>query len=1145
MPALINNIQIQIDSDKKLAATSAASLRFFDDSVQNKYAYCDFEELLKRKQLDVNLFKKNPNLGLTIESDIAEHAKWVYKNIYSVAYPNSKNLAKIRPVHGIQHVCRVALLIPVFANLNRKHGDKEAEKLTEYDLKLLQIAALFHDSAREDDGVDKWDHESALLLYKYLTTVLSVDSTKAKQVVEAVANKDPNPANGLFEIIEPEPGKIAWRFNKANPEYPSRSIYQELLHDADCLDIIRARLNFEAQRLYFYKNIIANRDTSELDNAFEELAELIVEARSLIHHQGDSYLMLDFDLKRLFEKEEAFTLLGNLVDKEQHPLIYQLKNGLLEVEALVNKKLVDLTAYDPKQGITEDNLRAAMREGLLLARAIEYPSAHCKKNQLETVAQVEGRKASREVGIKTETAKADNLAKQGSPFRSASVIGYGGGVFSNAGFLIVNPKSENFWDVSAIDVDSGHEKKGRYRERFAVKPLPEVVQQLRSNLLNTMKLGGEGRYFEKHCFPARHTEIQYDITSYDAVYYTNDPTLRNKIALKRYTVVHPLSSILQAIYIRKQYETQLVETKKKFCEQFGELVGATRFFARFGQSNVLPLFEYSGMHNQIKAIPESALTDEKIIQMWVEITSDFMKQELEKVNGVDIDELSVNDLKVLSVYRRRTDSLGQTLQPADASYSPALREIIDIKIESERKKLLENVQTKQLAALQSGTLSPLSQQVVNTILKHPQFVDAFYGRLVVAIEEKVNSGVLFQQKDLEGSPSFLTAIDEYGDLPEIAEDLEHFLRNKAHTFRIFRELEELKLLILCERLGLVDLRNTLNQLANDFVVTALKNRSNQPMDQYTHSDLETYEKLILLFNLAGECVDELEKLKQRLFDYKQYEWVGTTYGLQYYLHFIQAYQNAGWLTDDRKKSIRTVCERVRRDALSPDSTFIMADIDAYLRLIQICGMDSKPYAKEWLQQSKLAFTESVFLARMANYADFDDEITFGLVINKISSNQMHFVTDAFKERCSPWGWIDHVEVLKNSRSKGCFSDSQLEIVQNRFNAVCDRYLADFTSSTSADFISDLMDKMIDPLHKLDAKLTFPDNLLAKFNTELTHLIDEAVIDEEKIPGAKQFLNQILQIHEQLGVKDGREVGIQTLMEKIRCSEGLSTVSLSC
>jgi hypothetical protein len=163
------------------------------------------QALLKRKNLDLSLFEKKANIAMpNLQSDISEHVKWVFNNIYRVAYPGNlpepKKLGIARYFHGIQHVSRVALYVQVLANLYRKHDDQDAKKLKDEDVKLLQIAGLFHDSAREDENVDRWDHESAIFLYYYLTRILEVDKTRSKLIAEDAANKDPRPKIGHFTI---------------------------------------------------------------------------------------------------------------------------------------------------------------------------------------------------------------------------------------------------------------------------------------------------------------------------------------------------------------------------------------------------------------------------------------------------------------------------------------------------------------------------------------------------------------------------------------------------------------------------------------------------------------------------------------------------------------------------------------------------------------------------------------------------------------------------------------------------------------------------------------------------------------------------------------------------------------------------------
>lgn len=235
----------------------------------------NLSKILQNKNLSAEIFESKH--APTLDSDIAEHAVWAFTHIYSVAYPNAQRIPVAigtniaRYVHGIQHVSRVALFVLVFANLFRKHGDPEAMQLSEADIKLLQIAALFHDSAREDEGEDKWDHESAIFLYFYLTQVLDVACEKAKLIAEATANKDANAPGRYFEIAEDEFGMVTCRF-KTLPLNAKKNIYQKLIQVGDCLDILRARPAFDAKYLDFYKDIVGH---GQNNLAMEEMAHLM------------------------------------------------------------------------------------------------------------------------------------------------------------------------------------------------------------------------------------------------------------------------------------------------------------------------------------------------------------------------------------------------------------------------------------------------------------------------------------------------------------------------------------------------------------------------------------------------------------------------------------------------------------------------------------------------------------------------------------------------------------------------------------------------------------------------------------------------------------------------------------------------------
>jgi len=125
------------------------------------------DDILRAKNLAPDLFSGQ----LALKADIHLHAAWAYRNIYSVKYNNHQGQHSLhasgiaRYSHGIMHTASTAIYVPALVNLYRRYHDMEAIELSDEDIKLLQIAALWHDAAREDDGEDKWDHESALMLY--------------------------------------------------------------------------------------------------------------------------------------------------------------------------------------------------------------------------------------------------------------------------------------------------------------------------------------------------------------------------------------------------------------------------------------------------------------------------------------------------------------------------------------------------------------------------------------------------------------------------------------------------------------------------------------------------------------------------------------------------------------------------------------------------------------------------------------------------------------------------------------------------------------------------------------------------------------------------------------------------------------------
>jgi len=311
--------------------------------------------MLRQKKLSEEIL--NEEKISSVEANLDEHVKWAFLNIYNVPYPSKENKHAMisRNHHGIQHVSRAAYYVTVLANLYRKYGDEHALALTEREIKLMQIALVFHDAARENEGEDKWDHESALLLYYYLTKKCGATPIEAKKFAEAVANKDPDAGKGYFSITVLPDGEAAWQWK---PQQLEKNIYQKIIHDADCLDIMRVKKHFDARYLDFYKTI-ANQNKY----AMNEMAECITEIRSLIDMQGDSPIKCDLTKKINYEHVHAWSDICKSIHDSKYPILNKLGHDLLSADELHQMTLIETDSYRSDLQNDNANLRAALREG--------------------------------------------------------------------------------------------------------------------------------------------------------------------------------------------------------------------------------------------------------------------------------------------------------------------------------------------------------------------------------------------------------------------------------------------------------------------------------------------------------------------------------------------------------------------------------------------------------------------------------------------------------------------------------------------------------------------------------------------------------------------------------------------------------------
>ncbi len=170
---------------------------------------------------------------------------------------STDNGAKIqRHNHGVLNAARTAVWVKALIQLYQKHGDKEAAGIREEDIPLIQMAAIFDASARQnDEGPHLWQVESAQACKQALIQQ-GVDSETAHQIAASILGKH-------------------------RPLNKDKTILEKVLHDAIALDTVRKRRVFDAADLNF------TRQFSQNHLATIDIETMANEVRNVIHEQQD------------------------------------------------------------------------------------------------------------------------------------------------------------------------------------------------------------------------------------------------------------------------------------------------------------------------------------------------------------------------------------------------------------------------------------------------------------------------------------------------------------------------------------------------------------------------------------------------------------------------------------------------------------------------------------------------------------------------------------------------------------------------------------------------------------------------------------------------------------------------------------------
>ena len=200
-----------------------------------------------------------------IRNNFAEIAQSIFENTYLKPFNgNHKSDLYQAPVerisHGVQHVVRVSLYIRILINYFRSLGYPESiMKLTESEITLLELAALFHDAARKNDRYeDTWESDSAGLFEDFL---------RAHDITEEKALH-------FSQYITRE----------------REDILNDLLQSADSLDIMRVKRSLQLEKINLF-NQLDPKDHHSFLNLAIEIRDLIARQHDLKHdcnitHEG-------------------------------------------------------------------------------------------------------------------------------------------------------------------------------------------------------------------------------------------------------------------------------------------------------------------------------------------------------------------------------------------------------------------------------------------------------------------------------------------------------------------------------------------------------------------------------------------------------------------------------------------------------------------------------------------------------------------------------------------------------------------------------------------------------------------------------------------------------------------------------------------
>ena len=622
---------------------------------------------------------------LDILSDLKLHINQANKQYYSKPINNHP-----RTIHDICHAVRAMLASTSLASVRQANNEDiygaiakdlglEANNTNRaYAQKLCELYLLFHDSARQGEGEDLWDRDSAVNYYNYILS-LGIDKEHARKMAEWGANKDfmqTIDQNTYYKLKTDDKGNISWEEDRSrNPNFLKAAI--KVICDGDCADIIRVRgNNFDPKylRIYqdYYKKFLEDGKLTHLKRLWsiiDELTGLIA-----LHSQ------ISDDDKN--QEDIAYKILDT-INKETIYIKHSFNNG----EFLDNIDAQKIWQKDkfPTGRITEKSVQQDIIDGKVALRAIG--DLYTIKQKGLTEVEMEIKKLNRKSGAlrkndplhqlmlkrnpahKSEKPEEYKYKLDGNPARSITIISRNTKLFKDNGIFLgfIRPKYEKISQVHESNQYTGFGKKSEYISELKTSELKLIIKE---QIKNKIKLTSLNTYTRNH------NEALMNITPDDLsclfIPYQNiHKTLDKDRKL----------GIIDAYYAR--YQIQIYSGK------------------------LLPIFEFSISTNQVK---EVFIDDHKIRKMIEEF---YLETYLE--NPLYHRDKSFNEI----IYKLNLKPVINSLYISEDNFNQSLKErknqyIKDNPDYSLRKMIIFKYKTAEIVEFINSNQTKIKEYILST-----------------------------------------------------------------------------------------------------------------------------------------------------------------------------------------------------------------------------------------------------------------------------------------------------------------------------------------------------------------------------------------------------------------------------------------------